>query len=644
MNSINYFYCLIILLLLFFCSYEIVDTCPKGMRKTYVDDISMREFGSARKIFGAVCFFNFPGSLFFSRKVLIEPRFEVHLKVSTNPIEIVEKEREQNIYGFTIVISGYKNTISGLDARSFEGDVDDLVFEDIGYNNFVNSLIIEFDFVKDTYDPDSSSFSIRFCEKECQTSSDRYAFYSAKLNSQRYDPTKVNNWDFRFIYKNNKIDLYSGQNEIIFSKSISLEDSLGTNIAYVGFTGFMESNRREISLIGTFICEDNYEISKMPGNFLINNNLYETATYEAGSYLYYIFSFINNQGISVPHTYGYDIWNYTFSLVSDCGFNSLEISKETNYTLVFNMKACTKAGKHSIYIKEKVKGISPYRYYTVNPGPVKKCILIGHDGKIGTVPLKYLYSYKYLSFGDSPNGDFIIKDKFILILDFKMYDQYENSVVELKKSPFTLKRISDNEEPSPLINEILKDNIQKVDTHYQLLVEINEKGTYQLEANGYMDAIRFIAIKEEVNTINLNTLNIEESIKVENEKTENYLKTNEFIDSTEVISQTSKVISQTSKESIENTEEKDYFTGDINQISNNNTDNADKTDGMNPETNEFMDKTEVISQTTKENIEKTDEKDYLTTDTNQISNYLTADTNQISNNNTDDMNSATNEL
>ena len=320
MGTINGFLFLNILLLFFIYSNETSDMCPTGMRKTYVDNISMRQHGSARTFMAAVCFFQFPGSLFFLRQVLIEPRFEVHLKASTDFIPVIEKAKEQKIYGFTIVISGHKNTISGLEGRSFVGDEsDNYSFEDIGYNNFVNSLIIEFDFEKNSYDPDSDSFSIRYCQSSCGTSSDNKAMHSSRLNSQRFDPSKKNNWDFRLIYDTKKLYLYSGPYELLYSTNINLEQKLNTNIAFVGFTGFMESNRREITLLGSFICEDNYDISKMKGNFLINGGLTETAYYYPGEQVNYILSFINNKDQIIPHTYGYNIWNYSFSLVSDCG-------------------------------------------------------------------------------------------------------------------------------------------------------------------------------------------------------------------------------------------------------------------------------------------------------------------------------------
>jgi hypothetical protein len=65
------------------------------MRKTYVDDTNMISYGSARRWLAAVCFFQFPGSLFFERKVLIEPRFEVHLKAAVDAIDVVESSGEQ---------------------------------------------------------------------------------------------------------------------------------------------------------------------------------------------------------------------------------------------------------------------------------------------------------------------------------------------------------------------------------------------------------------------------------------------------------------------------------------------------------------------------------------------------------------------
>ena len=194
MKARNLFIFLIIFSLLIASTTSVEDSCPSEMRKTYVDDLNMVSYGSARKWLASVCFFQLPGSLYFQRKVLIEPRFEVHLKASSRAVDFVENSDEQKLYGFTIVISGYKNTISGMNSRIIDGSQvspSSLQFNDIGYNNFINALIIEFDFVKDTNDPDANSFSMRYCSSTCGTSSDTKAFAKKKnLISKIFSRTK----------------------------------------------------------------------------------------------------------------------------------------------------------------------------------------------------------------------------------------------------------------------------------------------------------------------------------------------------------------------------------------------------------------------------------------------------------------------
>ena len=497
MKTSNCFYLLLIFLSLFAINLAQTDSCPAGMRKTYVDDYNMNQYGAARRYMAAISFFQWPGSLFFSRKVLIEPRFEVHLKASTQYIDIIESENERKIYGFTIVISGYKNTISGYVSRKGKT----YVYTDIGYNNFVNSLVIEFDFEKNDYDPDSNSFSLRFCDTSCN-SNDRdtnIVIHSARLTSQKYDSTKDNDWDFRLFYANKRLSLYSGPNELMFSTNFDLEAKLGTNIAYVGFTGFIESNRRELSIIGTFICEDNYQISKMPGNFYVNNGKLDTAIYEAGAPINYIFSFINDKDQLVPHTFGYNIWNYTFFLNTDCDQSSETIAKDTNYTLILSMRACTKVGRHSIHISEKIKGDAPGRYYDVVAGPLNKIVLIGHDGIIGAVPSASENGALHLLYGDSISGDFIIKDNLQLVLDFEFTDQYGNLVTpDSPSSLFTLKKVNEGGDTSAVNQNVINFSLKKKDTHYQMTISVNKVGTYQIEKNDYMtEPIRFIIVPAE---------------------------------------------------------------------------------------------------------------------------------------------------
>ena len=505
MKERNLFLFLTIICILFSSIFSEDDTCPSGMRKTYVDDLNMNSYGSARRWLAATCFFQFPGSLFFSRKVLIEPRFEVHYKTAIDAVEIVENSGEQKIYGFTIVISGYKNTISGLEARSVAGGTSSSIkFQDIGYNNFVNALIIEFDFNPDDYDPGDSSFSIRYCGTSCH-SYDSIAQVSKKLTTQAYIPGQRNEWDFRLVYKEKTLILYSGPNNVLHQMSYDLEATLGTNIGYVGFTGFMESNRGEVNIMGTFMCEDNYVISKMKGTFYQNGNFYEEANYEPGQTINYAFNFIDNQGKKVPHTFGYDIWEYSFYITQDCDTKgSYTISKLDNYTLILTIPACTTVGSHSININEDIKGAAPKSYYNVVPGPTKQIRLVGHDGIIGAVPMKSSTDIYYLGFGESSSGDFIIKKDLKIILDFQISDQYGNKVIiSSSDNLFTLKKVNSDGSTSNINANTISYELKENGKYYQMTISVGEIGSYQIEKNEYMDKpIRFDVIPSDASSVN----------------------------------------------------------------------------------------------------------------------------------------------
>jgi len=475
--------------LLFSSTISAEDSCPSGMRKTYVDDENMNAYGSARSWLAAACFFQFPGSLFFQRKVLIEPRFEVHLKATVDPIDIVENSGEQKIYGYTIVISGYRNIISGLEQRSVEeGTSADMKFTDIGYNNFVNALIIEFDFEEDNYDPAKNSFSIRYCGTAC-SSYDSKAFASYELTTQKYIPGEKNEWDFRLIYDNKKLYLYSGPNSVIYSVAIDLENTLGTNIAFVGFTGFMESNRGEINLMGTFICEDNYVITKMQGYFFKDNNFYSTVNYEPAETINYAFQFINSRGELVPHTFGYYIWDYSFFVTQDCDSKgSYTINKYDNYTLILTIPACPVVGKHSIRINEEKKGAGILTYYNTIPGPLKKIKLVGYDGNIGTVPIKSDTDTFYLNFGDSNSGDFVIKENLKIVIDLLITDAYDNKVTPSSPNTlFTLKKVANDGSTSYVSTNVINYAMVQKGDYYQMTISVSEIGTYQIEQNEYLE-------------------------------------------------------------------------------------------------------------------------------------------------------------
>ena len=505
MKARELFVFLTIFSLLFISATSQDDSCPSGMRKTYVDDLNMNQYGSARRWLGAVCFFQFPGSLWFSRRVLIEPRFEVHYKAAVDAIDVVENQGEQKIYGFTMVISGEKNTVSGLEGRSVSGGTSaSLTFDDIGYNNFINALIIEFDFNPDYADPSDNSFSIRYCDTHCY-SQDVDVFVSGALNKQKYDPGKPNQWDFRLVYQQKTLYLYSGPNDLLHSMNIDLETTLATNIAYVGFTGFMESNRGEINIMGTFMCEDNYVITKMKGKFYENGEMYEEKDYEPGKTINYAFSFINSQGEIVPHTFGYNIWSYKFYVNQDCSTKgSYSISKIDDRTLLLTIPACTTLGQHWIRINEEIKGTGMDSYYNVVPGPMKTISLVGHDGIIASVPMKSDTDVFFLNYGESSSGDFIIKNDLKIVLDFLISDQYGNKVsVTSSNDLFSLKKVNNDGSTSNINTNVISFILIDNGNYYKMIISVTEIGTYQIEKNDYMEKpIRFNVLPGEASSAN----------------------------------------------------------------------------------------------------------------------------------------------
>ena len=79
-----------------------------------------------------------------------------------------------------------------MEERSVTGGTSaSIKFADIGYNNFINVMVIEFDFVQDYYDPSANSFSIRYCNSSFHNY-DNNAFVSSELTIQKYVTGKRN--------------------------------------------------------------------------------------------------------------------------------------------------------------------------------------------------------------------------------------------------------------------------------------------------------------------------------------------------------------------------------------------------------------------------------------------------------------------
>jgi len=456
------------------------DTCPYGMRKTYLDETTASDEGSARNYVPALNFYEGNGALWYRKKVLIEPRFEVHFKANLKAVDVIENSKEQYLEGFTIVISKFKNKISTA------------ANENMGYSGLTKSYVAEFDFNKNIHDPDDSSYSFRYCDNDCSYD-DGNALNSGKLSNQRFNPSKDMNWDFRLIYVDKRLSLYSGPNEVLFTRNVDLYEVLGSNTAYVGFTGYMYGNRRELNVLGTFICEDNYDISKMSGKFFVDGNEYETYTYKAGESVQYLFSFVNNKNQVIPHCFKQGIWTYSFSLSLDCSATNLQIRMIDEYNLLLSMNACNVLGDHKIGISEASHGVGPERTYTIIGGNVNKMTLIGHDGTLANANTfsKLENGVRTLTYG-SAEGDFPLKGtSYNIVLDFDIKDAFGNNAEIGSTSSDMLSATGFSLSKSNSATLAMK----KVNDHYQLIITVSKTGTYEITKNSYMsESIKFNVI------------------------------------------------------------------------------------------------------------------------------------------------------
>ena len=443
------------------------DTCQSGMRKMYLDETTAYDEGSARNYVPAINFYEGSGALWFRRRVLIEPRFEVHLKAALQKAEVIESSKEQTLEGFTIGIAGNKNRLSTA-ASDY-----------MGYYGFTKSYIIEFDFNKGNHDADDSSFSFRFCDNDC-SNDDSKAISSGKLSYQRFDPTRDMNWDFRLMYADKKLTLYSGANQVIFTQAVDLAKTLDAYTAYVGFTGHMSGNRRELNALGTFVCEDNYDISRMTGKFYVNEKEYDTYSFEGGENVQYLFSFINTKGQVVPHCFKQGIWTYNFALSLDCTASNYNIRMKDEYSLLLTMNACNEPGEHTIGISETSHGVGPEKKYTIKSGSLSKIVYIGHDGKKDTSQTTVASGVRTLSFG-TDGGDFSLKGEYMeIVLDFEMTDKSGNKVDLGSTSSEMISKsgLVCNGGSSSL-------TMRTYEEHYQLVIKVTKAASYTIIKNSF---------------------------------------------------------------------------------------------------------------------------------------------------------------
>jgi hypothetical protein len=75
------------------------------MRKANLNETIALDEGSPRNYIPAINFYQGNVSLWYRSKLLIELRFEDHLKAGIEGIDCLESNKEYTLEGFTIVIS-----------------------------------------------------------------------------------------------------------------------------------------------------------------------------------------------------------------------------------------------------------------------------------------------------------------------------------------------------------------------------------------------------------------------------------------------------------------------------------------------------------------------------------------------------------
>ena len=231
------------------------ETCSSGMRKTYLDNTNTNIIGAARRIPLSIAYYEARGgAVWFNRRILVEPRFEVHLKVSVTDLTKDQDDWQHIIDGWSIVISTTSNKLG-------------YPYGAIGYQDFTNSYVVETDLFQNAGDFSCNTLSIHKCTGTAVCSASESGTKQVNLVNQIYNPSVPQTFDIRLMYSDGVVKVYSGDQQML-TDNFNFTDVYGSEALYLGFTGFFRGNRKELNMLGSFICEDNYDVTKMNGHFL----------------------------------------------------------------------------------------------------------------------------------------------------------------------------------------------------------------------------------------------------------------------------------------------------------------------------------------------------------------------------------------
>ena len=457
------------------------ETCSSGMRKTYLDNTNTNIIGAARRIPLSIAYYEARGgAVWFNRRILVEPRFEVHLKVSVTDLTKDQDDWQHIIDGWSIVISTTSNKLG-------------YPYGAIGYQDFTNSYVVETDLFQNAGDFSCNTLSIHKCTGTAVCSASESGTKQVNLVNQIYNPSVPQTFDIRLMYSDGVVKVYSGDQQML-TDNFNFTDVYGSEALYLGFTGFFRGNRKELNMLGSFICEDNYDVTKMNGHFLVNGEVKDSVTVKAGGIITYLFCFINSKNQIIPHAYNLGIWSYTFYLNVPCG-DFYQQGQLNKYFIYLKLNKCTVAGVYGLSITSVQHGQCPDVPYTVIADDLNKITFRGHDGSTADVEkvdcTKYGSGICKFNWGTS-SGDFVYTNGMTFTIDFNLTDVYGN-IVDLgtttssgilSKTGLLVKSTAE-----------LTYTMKKTSNYYQLVINVKSPGTFDIPANSFLSTTyRFIVL------------------------------------------------------------------------------------------------------------------------------------------------------
>jgi hypothetical protein len=379
----------------------------------------------------AISWYEGEGGLWFNRKVLVHPRFELGLRVEINEYGCYDPDSDA-LDGWTIILSKTNNYLYGPGGS-------------IGYQGIYDALVTEVDlyYNQEHGDLSGNTISVHKCYKKACAPTEGSDTVQRNLPLS-YDKCRRMVYDVVIIYSSGYFTVQLGDNPMV-----SFQENLGSkfdqNWAYVGFTGFFRGRRRDLQIAGSYLCEDDYNNNSFYYTFLGSSTLVLSQTnpaiMPAGNSGTFTIRFTDITGAAVPHTLGLDMWTWNFTLTSPCGSVS-SLTTLDDYRLQFIVSNCNKVGDYNI-IFQTDKGTAPAIPYRIAARSFDVLQFVAYEGRSATeatvTKIDILDGFYKFNWG-TLNGDFSLDEFSVskgLSFEVNSMDSFGN-IFQLGTDPTTI--------------------------------------------------------------------------------------------------------------------------------------------------------------------------------------------------------------